>query len=60
MSDAGDPRRRAVQESGAWAFSRGRSYESNPYAAEQKDLHLWWSEGYNGARAAKALREAEQ
>lgn len=50
-----------VRRAGAAAAYQGRPYDSNPYDRQtQAMLHLAWSEGHNGARAAEAWRKENQ
>lgn len=47
---------RIARRCGARHFHKGLAYKDNPYGAYlETRLHLWWSEGFNGARAASML-----
>lgn len=53
-----EAQRRIIRGYGAEAFIKGtRTYDENPYQEWQKSFRLWWSEGYNGARAKAISQE---
>lgn len=48
---------RAAKRLGALAAMQGKPYEANPYSG-RPELHLAWSEGHNGQRAATLHKQS--